>query len=745
MKIRSHLFVLIIGTLLPLMAFATITTIFLAERERTTLQRGATDRTLALITAVDAELQSSIATLQALATARHLDSDNLPAFHEDLRRVLASQPDWLAITLALPSGQQVVNTLRPVGAELPPVDERASLDRVLQTGKPAVRGIVPDQLTGQLDFGVRVPVIRGGVTKYVLSAIVKPQSMNELLSLQRLPPDWIGVVLDSSKRFVARTVGSERVMGQPASASLQEALEKGPEGWFYGTTLEGTVVYTAYNRSPVSGWTVAIGIPATVVEASARRTMWAMAAGGLGALALALVLAIALGRRITAPIVTLAAAAKAIGRGEPPAIFPVRVEEVGEVARALEEASAAVRAREEGERHARFEAEAANRTKDEFLATLSHELRTPLNAVYGWARMLQSGAYDGDKRAHALDVIMRNANAQVQLIDDLLDVSRIVTGKLRLDVRSVDLQAVIGAALDAVRPAALAKDLRLQTVLDPRVTGVTGDPDRLQQVVWNLLNNAVKFTPKGGRIQIHLQQVNSHVEIVVSDTGQGIDAETLPHIFERFRQADSTSTRTTAGLGLGLALVRHLVEAHGGTVTAESAGAGQGARFTVKLPLAATQRHPETADRAHPTARTVPRGSLPRLSLQGIRVLVVDDDRDSLDLIAAIFFEVGGEVRFATSAAEGFRLLEEWRPDVLISDIEMPGEDGYTLIRKVRGLDASRGGKTPAVALTAYGRIEDRVRTLSAGFSMHVPKPVDPAELLAIVMSLADKYPGKDV
>jgi PAS domain S-box-containing protein len=387
---------------------------------------------------------------------------------------------------------------------------------------------------------------------------------------------------------------------------------------------------------------------------------------------------------------------------------------------------------------AKRDAEAASRAKEDFLAVLSHELRTPLSAVYGWARMLQSGQLKAEAAERALDVIVRNAEAQVQLIDDLLDVSRIITGKMRLDVRPVDLEAVIRAAIDAVRPAADSKEIRLQCVLDSRAVAITGDPDRLQQVVWNLLSNGVKFTAKRGRVQVHLQRTNSHVEIVISDTGQGISKEQLPHLFERFHQADSTSTRSHTGLGLGLALVRHLVELHGGKVTAQSPGEGQGATFTVELPVAIAHREQEREARVHPTARTVLL-SAAGPSLRGLRVLVVDDDRDSLDLIHTILVSSGAEARECASASEGLKIVQEWRPHVLISDIEMPGEDGYTFIGKVRALDFTQGGKTPALALTAYGRVEDRLRSLSAGYSMHVPKPVDPAELGVIVASLAGR------
>ena len=387
---------------------------------------------------------------------------------------------------------------------------------------------------------------------------------------------------------------------------------------------------------------------------------------------------------------------------------------------------------------ARAQAEGANRTKDVFLAVLSHELRTPMNAVYGWARMLQMGQMDEATMPRAFEAIVRNSHVQLQLIDDLLDMSRIMSGKMRLDIRPVDLPRVLEAALDAVRPTAEAKGLRLQSLIDPNAGPLNGDPDRLQQVVWNLLMNSIKFTPKGGRIQVTLQRVNSHLEIVISDTGVGINRELLPFIFDRFRQGDSSSTRAQGGLGIGLALVRHLTELHGGTVVGESAGEGQGATFRVRLPLAAASVE---ASGVHPTALVPPppyRGP----SLRGVRVLVVDDDPDALELIATILRRAEADAMPCSSPREALALLRSWKPHVLLSDIEMPGEDGYSLIRKVRALSEAEEAKIPAVALTAYGRPEDRVRSLSAGYSMHVPKPVDPVELSVIVANLAGRTPG---
>ncbi|MDQ1592638.1 MAG: hypothetical protein QOG71_3265 [Pyrinomonadaceae bacterium] len=386
----------------------------------------------------------------------------------------------------------------------------------------------------------------------------------------------------------------------------------------------------------------------------------------------------------------------------------------------------------------------ANRVKDEFLATLSHELRTPLTSILGWSRLLQTGNFDEAGTKRALHTIERNARAQAQLIDDLLDTSRIITGKLRLEVRPVDLASVVSAAAETARPAADAKDIRLQTLLDTQAAPISGDPDRLEQVVWNLLSNAIKFTPKGGRVQVRLERVNSHVEITVADTGRGIAPEFLPHVFDRFRQADQTTTRTHGGLGLGLAIVRQLVELHGGTVAVESEGEGRGTSFTVSLPLLPLRQETaeEDATGAHPAANRIGVEADCPHSLEGLRVLVVDDETDTRELLAAVLVSCGAEVIQAASAAEAFEQVGQARPNVLVTDIGMPEEDGYSLLARIRQLPLERGGKIPAVALTAYARAEDRVRALRSGFQMHVTKPITPAELITVVANLAGRIGG---
>jgi PAS domain S-box-containing protein len=390
------------------------------------------------------------------------------------------------------------------------------------------------------------------------------------------------------------------------------------------------------------------------------------------------------------------------------------------------------------EQVARSEAEAASRAKDEFLATVSHELRTPLNAILGWGLMLRKTKFNEENFIRGVDIIERNARLQAQLIEDLLDVSRIISGKLRLTVLALELAPIIEAAVDSVRPAADAKDIRILMLLDSRAGLISGDPDRLQQVVWNLLSNAVKFTNKGGRIQVRLQRIDSHVEVTVSDTGRGIATEFLPYVFDRFRQADSSISRMHGGLGLGLAIVRHLVELHGGTVRAASPGEGQGSTFTVQLPLtvAHESRRLDPENEHRPASETdTELDSAP--TLEGLHILVLDDEVDARDLLKVILEERNARVTTVASPTEAYEVLEELKPDVIISDIGMPGEDGYTFIRNIRAQEAQeRRGWKPAIALTAHARIEDRLKALSAGYQAHVPKPVEPAELVTVIASL---------
>src|SRR6185295_2561690 len=391
----------------------------------------------------------------------------------------------------------------------------------------------------------------------------------------------------------------------------------------------------------------------------------------------------------------------------------------------------------ENEQRARHQAEAADRLKDEFLATVSHELRTPLSAILGWAAMLNMEELDEKTTRVALSTIERNAKAQAEIISDILDVSSIMAGKLRIDARAVELSVIVRAAVDTLQLAARAKGVSLSVSFDSDCF-VVGDPDRLQQIVWNLVSNAIKFTPNGGKAQVRLARVDSHLELTVSDDGIGISSEFLPHVFERFRQADSSSTRAHGGLGLGLAIVRNLVELHGGTVSAESLGVGQGAKFTVQLPIATELEESEL--RLQPDEIVdVLEGNGDRPNLAGLRVLLVDDEPDTLEILRMILYQFGANVRGAGSTADAMNTFLEWKPDVLVSDLGMPEEDGYALIEKVRALKPEQGCDIPAAALTAHVRDEDRVMALAAGYQIHIKKPVDPAKLALAVAHLGKK------
>ena len=397
----------------------------------------------------------------------------------------------------------------------------------------------------------------------------------------------------------------------------------------------------------------------------------------------------------------------------------------------------------DSERAARTESERVGKMKDEFLATLSHELRTPLNAIMGWTQILRGDPANTEDMNEGLTIIERNSRAQNAIIEDLLDMSRIVSGKVRLDVQALDLDQVVKAAVESMRPAAEAKNIRLQTLIDPQARMISGDPNRLQQVFWNLLSNAIKFTPKGGRVQVLLERINSHLEVSVVDSGGGIDPDFLPHVFDRFRQQDASTTRQHGGLGLGLAIVKQLVELHGGSVQVTSAGVGQGATFRVVLPLWVVRPESETvaAKREHPQAHRHTALPVPadRLNLTGLKALVVDDEADARALIKRLLEDRGMEVQTASSVAQALERLAAQVPAVLISDVGMPEQDGFALIQQVRSLSAERGGKVPAVALTAYARSEDRLKVLLGGFQAHLAKPVEAAELLTLVASLTER------
>jgi signal transduction histidine kinase/ActR/RegA family two-component response regulator len=745
--LRRRLFLLSAASIVPLAIFAAFGLRALGVQQRAEIQRIGIEMSQSIANAVDAEARVFIAALETLATASTLQRGSWDAFGGRMRLVLAVHPGWLGLVLSEPDGTPLVHTRSDTGAQAWSVLDPDSFRRAVETQRPSIGSLVRDP-EGRWFFPVRVPIMSDRRVRYVLSAMVSPAVIRDVLVRQRAPKDWVISIVDRSNRRIARSRAHDENVGGPLSASAQEVVSSGEgQGFGVSLSLEGERIYTPYTRLD-NGWAAVLGLPTAQADAAMRRAISIYAGGVALSVALGLLLAATIGRTITGPIGELGKAAAALGRRQH--AMPVRtgIREVHEVGVALTAAADELQRGDaererllDRERVARQAAEAADRAKDEFLGVLSHELRTPLNAVFGWGRMLQTGQLrDEEAAARARDAIVRNARVQLQMIDDLLDLSRITSGKMRLEVRPLDLHEVISSAIEAIRPAADAKQIVVATDVQHPVPAMTGDPGRLQQVTWNLLMNAVKFTPVGGRIDVAVARADSQVQVIVRDTGEGIAPEVLPHVFERFRQGDSSSTRPHGGLGLGLALVKHLTEMHGGRVEAASPGQGHGATFTVTLPIRVDTvgrglEEPDTSDNvANVDARLT--------RLDSIRIVVVDDDAESLQLAVTVLTAAGADVTCGVSADEGLSLVRELRPDVLISDVEMPGENGYSLIGRVRALGIERGASTPAIALTAYGRPHDRARAIAAGYNLHITKPVDPASLTAFVKTLHEQGVG---
>jgi signal transduction histidine kinase/CheY-like chemotaxis protein len=727
--------------ILPLALLSGAGLYFLARQQGIQAEQVGIELARSVANAVSTELDRSITVLNTLATTPTLDTLDLATFRLRAVRVLPTQPHWGAVVLSDTTGARLLDTRVPSGAPLTPPVEPESLRRVVEQRQPVIGNLTNHPEEGWL-FPVRVPVIRDGQVRFVLTALVKPDTIHDVVTRQQLPDDWVISIVDARGARVARSRAHLENLGGQLSPSAAELVARGgTQGFDVTQTLEGDRIYTPFSTIEPSGWVAVLGFPTAAMQGVALRSTAVYGAGVMLSIGLGTLGALAVARSITRPMRELRTAAEALGRGAPPLAPQTSIAEIREVGHAVSAAAArlsAVGAEREAllrnEQEARAAAEHANQAKEEFMAVLSHGLRTPLNAVYGWARLLQNAELrDEALIARAKDAIVRNADAQVRLIDELLDLARITTGKIQLNTRRVEMADVLHAAVDAVRPAAEAKHIVVTTQIDHDVRPVSGDPARLQQIVWNLLVNAVKFTGDFGKIDLRLHRLDGDLRIIVSDNGRGIAPHLLPRLFEWFRQADSSSTRTHGGLGLGLALVKHLTELHGGTVQAHSDGAGCGSTFTVVLPAADEASAPEPRSAAGPAAAQTLQKAV---RLDGIRVLVVDNEEDALALSETILSAAGATVRSCTSARQALEVLTEWRPDVLISDIEMPGEDGYSLVRNVRALATERGGATPAIALSAYGRAQDRVRALSAGFNMHVPKPVDPGELTAIVAGI---------
>jgi PAS domain S-box-containing protein len=853
-SIRSHLIAVVLATMIPLLIFAVAMIVRLGNEERATFQRGATERTRALLTAVDTELKSSVATLQALSTSPRLDRDDLGGFYENARRVLNTHSDWSTINLALPSGQQVMNLLTPFGSKLPMLIERHSFEKVLRTRKPALGNLVQGEVTQKTEFSIRVPIVRNGAVRYVLSAVVKPESLTDLLAPQRLPPNWVGAVLDGNRRFVIRTVNSERSIGQVASDSLRTALESNPEGWFRGVTIEGWDVYAPYSKSEFSGWTVALGIPAQAVDATFHRSLLYGISFGVVFLSLCIMLAWFLSGITAKSIRSLAVVAEDLRLNKTAGALSALtaaedatsgIAEIENVRSALTTASRLLwqhsEERDRGEaalrqvserlelaqdaanvgtferdlvtdeikwspsqeklyglvpgsfdgRHEswakqihpdditrvetavrqttetqapliiefrivrrdghtrwmlsqarvltdksgvrrmlgvniditdRKEAEKAlreaNRRKDEFLAMLGHELRNPLgiisNAVQG---LLRIGPPD-PRLQELREMIERQIIHTSRILDELLDVSRISNGKIQLDKQRWDLCDVVRQTAEDHRDTLQDNGLTLQVNVPDKTVPVIGDQTRIAQALGNLLHNACKFTERGGKVTVTLTMADGENALVsVRDNGIGIEPDVFAWIFEPFSQADRTLDRTRGGLGLGLALVKGIVELHGGEVLASSDGAGRGAEFTMRLPV----------DTAQPAAVTP---NLDETTLRrSWRILIVEDNHAGARSMRLVLELMGHTVEVAHDGFLAIEAARSFKPEVILCDIGLPGIDGYGVGQALR----RDPGITRAYLIGISGYAQDERRAADAGFDAHVTKPVSFTQLETIL------------
>jgi PAS domain S-box-containing protein len=844
----------------PLLIFAVAMVVRLGHEERATFQRGATERTRALLTAVDAELGSSITVLEALATWHHLEVNDLQSFYEDATRVLRSQPSWMTVSLATPKGQQLINLQRPFGTRLPMIVETQSFEHVLRTQKPTVGHLSQGPLVDRTAFTVRVPVMRNGIVRYVLTAIVNPDGISELLASQRLPPTWIGVVLDGNRRFVARTVQPQLSVGQLASESLRAALESAPEGWFYGATVEGLEVYTPFSRSAVSGWSVALGIPAAAVEATFRRSLLYVAFFGLALVALGITIAWVLSSKISKSIASLAVMAGELESGDRPAAkqamaaggYPSGIAEIDVVKDALVTANRLIRehseerdrveaklrgvserlelAQEAGNigtferdfltgdikwstsqeklyglapgsfsgKHedwaqrvhpddiARVEAEVqltaqthnplniefrvirpdgtmrwiasqaraftdaskqarrllgvniditerkkaedalleADRRKDEFLAMLGHELRNPLGVINTSAQLLTLKASPEPALIQLRDMIARQVEQMSRMLDDLLDVSRITRGQIRLKTESCDFSEIVRNMINDHRGHFDESGLRLIADLPDTPLWVMGDRTRLAQIVGNLLYNASKFTDHGGSVTIRMVEAPGPAALLtVRDTGIGIEPEMLKHVFEPFIQSDHSIDRSRGGLGLGLALVKGLVELHGGEVGAQSDGPGRGCEFTISLPL-----HRQAALPPGETAASGKENTPQR------RILIIEDNPEAARSLQMYLELTGHQVEVAHTGPDGIEAARRFRPELVLCDIGLPGLDGYAVARCLRHESDLNG--TYLIAVSGYGQEGDQRRAQEAGFDLHLSKPVDLERIDTIIANL---------
>jgi len=720
--LARRLFIVVVAAVVPLAIMAAYTLYAGYQEQRRQAETAGLDVARALHTAVEAELRRTISVLQVLGNSRSLDALDKAFFLERAQQTLAMEPNWLAIQLADARGEPLLDTRPPGATGIAPVADPDSMQAALKGSGPVV-GYLVKTPTGHA-LAVRVPVRRNGELRYVLSAVLHPKAILSILSREQAAGGWVVATADARGNRVARTRSTEQSLGTPFSATLREMMAKhGAEGKGPTRNSEGEWVFTAYTRGGDFGWTTAVGGSTSAVDASARDSFTVFGVGVVISMLLGVLAALFMARRIVRPMEELRDAAIGVSRGEAFKVPESDVREIHDVATALAASSEAqdrsLVLREElltREKAAREAAETSNRAKDEFLAMLGHELRNPLGAISNAATVLGNEHIDEDAAERSRTIIVRQVGHLSRLTDDLLDAGRALMGKIVLRTRTVDLSAVAMQSLATLKSAHRLG--RHRTVEDFETVWIEADPVRLDQVIGNLVVNAVKYTPDAGTIRISVRREGDEAVLTVSDTGIGIEPELLPHVFDLFRQGSRDLDRSQGGLGIGLTLVRRLAELHGGRASVRSEGTGKGSEFTVRLPVAA-------APNLQGEASTRP------LSRTARHILVVEDNPDARETLAMLLELAGHRVEVAEDGATGLEKALALQPEVALVDVGLPRMDGYEVARRIR---SSKGIRRPfLVALTGYGAPEDRDRALAAGFDAHLVKPVDPETLAAVL------------
>jgi signal transduction histidine kinase/CheY-like chemotaxis protein len=670
----------------------------------------------AISVAVDQEVQVTSAALNVLGELHALDAPDLPAFENLAGRLLPNQPAWSAILLTDANGTLIDGV--PDKAD---GDARVGNDGWARTTAARRAATVSNlfqlpRMPGHFVI-VGVPVVRDGRVAFMLGARVRSDGFSAILRQRQAPPNGTATLVDASGVVVARTKAEETFVGTPVPQAFTSLLAQTAEGSWQPPVADGPPTYSSFSRSPRTGLIVELGVPTEEIDGPTRRLVWILSGAWLFIIGSGAFLGFLFGGVIVRGMSDASRASLALARGEDIALRESRIAEIDDLATGLRAAAATLQERNRERDH-------AARLKDEFLMTVSHELRTPLTAIVGWANMLATGQIRDGQRPHAMSAIERNANALHQIVNDLLDVSRIVSGNLRIDFQPLALADVVAAAIDTVRPVVEAKGITIVTAIDEDAT-VRGDAGRIQQVVWNLLSNAARFTPQGGRLDIAIARVGSDALITVRDSGTGIAPDFLPHVFEPFRQAETRAARAVNGLGLGLAIVRHLVELHGGTVSAENNTPPPGSTFRVRLPL-------------HAATMATVSGGRPSSRLAHVHLLVADRDAQTRELFTTILENAGAHVRAAASADDAQTLLATERPDVLVSDIEILSQDGSALLRRVREMEGAggnggRAGRVLTIAVTPPASGHDHEPAIDSGLAWRLARPFEADELVKLV------------